>query len=110
MQKIENNKITLTKGDTLRATVTIKNPDGTEYIPTGGDEVRFAMKDANDTEGGALVIKVIPNDTQMLWLEPDDTKNLAVGDYMYDLQLTKENGDVDTFIDRGVMRLTEEVC
>ena len=39
MTSINGNTITLTRGDTLQATVSIKNADGTAYTPATGDSV-----------------------------------------------------------------------
>lgn len=108
MQRIGGKTIVLTKGDTFKATVVMKTEDGTEYAPESGDVVRFAMKQGYEDEQ-LLVEKVIPNDTLLLKLDPIDTKNLEVGEYVYDIEITYANGDVDTFIDRGTLKLTEEV-
>lgn len=105
---IKDNLITLTRGDTLIAHIEITNPDGSPYTPVEGDSVRFAMKSkVTDTE--PLLLIDIPIDTMDLKINPEDTKSLPFGKYIYDLQLTKANGDVDTFITMSSLRLTEEV-
>lgn len=105
---VSGTTITLTRGDTFKALVTITNVDGSPYMPQEGDHVRFAMKnDYNNKE--PLVFKDIPIDTMMLIIEPEDTKSLAFGKYVYDIQLTKSNGDVDTFITKAKINITEEV-
>lgn len=53
--------------------------------------------------------KDIPIDTMMLTLEPQDTADLNFGKYVYDIQLTKANGKVDTFISKAILKLSEEV-
>ena len=45
----------------------------------------------------------------LLQLTPDDTKSLEFGTYVYDIQITYSNGDVNTFLDKGTLKLTEEV-
>lgn len=103
-----NNAIYLTRGDTFKAVLTITYPDGSIYTPIEGDSIRFAMKrDVEDTE--CLILKDIPIDTMMLQLDPADTKELEFGSYIYDIQLTKANGDVDTFITASKLKLTVEV-
>lgn len=104
-----NNVITLTRGDSFYATVDIYNGDGkSKYVPQIGDKIRFALKkDIKDTE--CLILKEIPIDTLVLHLEPEDTKQLLFGEYIYDIQLTKANGDVDTFITKNKFKITEEV-
>ena len=54
-------------------------------------------------------MKDIPSDTMLLVLEPEDTKTLPFGKYVYDIQITYADGKVDTFITKGRLRLTEEV-
>ena len=106
--KVKNTNIYLTRGDTFKAKITITNPDGTIYTPQEGDQIRFAMKeDVNDEE--CLIWRNIPIDTMILELVPGDTKELDYGTYVYDIKLTKANGDVDTFITASKLKLTYEV-
>lgn len=106
--KVQRNTIYLTRGDTFKAHLSIKNPDGTEYIPKEGDSIRFALKeDVEDEE--CLILRDIPIDTMLLIIYPEDTKPLEFGNYVYDIQLTKANGDVDTFITASKLKLTAEV-
>lgn len=103
-----DNKITLTRGDTARIQVSITSADGSAYTPTTGDSVRFAMKKKySDSE--PLVKIDIPIDTLLLEILPEHTKTLDFGTYKYDVQITMADGSVDTFIDRGVFVITEEV-
>ena len=97
MQKISGKKIILTRGDTFKAIVGMVNENGEEYVPEQGDSIRFAMKEHYDDET-VLLEKTIPNDTLLLHIEPNDTKELPFGDYKYDIQLTYANGDVDTLL------------
>lgn len=100
--------ITLTRGDSFAADIGIFQPNGKPYTPSTGDKVRFAMKkDAKDEK--VLILKDIPIETLRLVLDPEDTKNLDFGSYVYDIQLTKSNGEVDTFITKSNLILTEEV-
>lgn len=104
-----NNKtkrIALVRGDTLRAQVEILVNDEA-YTPVSGDKIRFSMK-RNYSSSRILIHKKIPNDTLILYLEPKDTKKLAFGNYVYDIEITFANGDVDTFI-RGEFRIEPEV-
>ena len=106
--KVKKNTIFLTRGDTFKAHLTINNPDGTEYTPQEGDTVRFALKE-NIEDQECLILRDIPIDTMLLILNPEDTKGLEFGSYVYDIQLTKANGDVDTFITASKLKLTAEV-
>ncbi len=115
MVKIENNVITMTRGDTLRATVTITR-DAEPYTPVTGDAVRFALKrnvlNGSKTEykdAEPLILRDIPIDTLLLELTPDDTKALGFGEYVYDIQITFADGSVDTFIAAQKLVLSPEV-
>lgn len=101
--------ITLTKGDTFKRTLNLKKKTtGEPYIPTSGDSIRFAAKKKyKDDE--CVILFDIPYDTLLVHITPAMTKDLAVGDYVYDIQITYENGDVDTFIPNAKLTLTDEV-
>ena len=93
---VSGTMITLTRGDTFTALITITDSEGNQYVPVKGDRIRFAMK--TDYEDGApLLIKEIPIDTMILVIEPEDTKPLAFGKYVYDIELTDIGGKVSKF-------------
>ena len=101
--------ITLTKGDTFKRTLILRDKTtGDPYIPIEGDVIRFAAKKRYQDED-CLIYVDIPINTMLLHIRPEMTKNLAVGNYVYDMQITFANGDIDTFIDRAKLILTEEV-
>lgn len=105
---IKKTTITLTRGDTLKAQITLTDAEGNPYEPAAGDVIRFAAK-KNYSDNAILINKKIPTDTMILTLNPADTKELAFGDYVYDIQLTRSSGEVDTFITKGTLVITEEV-
>lgn len=112
--KVEENKITMTRGDTLRVRVGIV-VDDEAYTPQANDVVRFALKhsqlNAMQTEYAEkkpLISKVVPNSTQILQLNPGDTKELGFGRYDYDVEITFADGTVSTFIS-DTLTLTKEV-
>ena len=108
MLKIDGTTITLTRGDSLAVKLDIYDFEGNTYTPSSGDIIRFAMKKSySDSE--CLISKVIPNDTMMLSLAPSNTKDLAFGSYVYDIEITFGSGAVDTFIDKATFRISEEV-
>lgn len=106
---VSGTTITLTRGDTFIANVSILDSDGNPYIPKEGDSIRFAMKMTYD-DAKPLLVKEIPIETMNLILDPEDTKDFSFGTYVYDIQLTKSTGEVDTFIAKAKIKLTEEVC
>ena len=110
MVKIENNVITITRGDTLETRVLIELGSRHDYVPAAGDKIRFALKAAY-ADDEPIIVKEIPNDTLILRLEASETKLLMARKkpYVYDIQLTTPGGFVVTFIDRGSFYVTEEV-
>ena len=110
MVTINGTSITITRGDTLDITVEILYPDGSPYTVRDGDVVRFALKQRY-TDEEPLVLKEIPHVGMNLRLEADETKVLKAGGapYVYDIQITMEDGTVCTFIDRAKFTVTEEV-
>lgn len=99
----------MTRGDTLRVLLTLQDESGNIYTPASGDRIRFAMK-RNYNDATPIVVKEIPNNSLELVLNPEDTKNLMQpSSYVYDIEMTYANGDVDTFIDKAKLMLTEEV-
>lgn len=105
---VSGTTITLTRGDTFMALITLTDSENNPYVPVEGDKIRFAMKQTY-TDEEPIVIKDIPIDTMKLILKPEDTKNIAFGKYVYDIQLTKATGEVDTFITKAKINITEEV-
>lgn len=103
-----NMGIMLTRGDTFVAKIELAYEDDTPAEVENGATLRFALKeDYEDTD--TLILKDIPIDTMVLKLDPEDTKSLDYGTYVYDVQLTHANGDVDTVIPRKTLTLQEEV-
>ena len=108
MVTITGTTITMVRGDTAKITV---SADNYEFQPT--DAVRFAVKKRyTDPDEEVLIEKPVDVISGILLIEPEDTKGLAMGEskgkYVYDIELTKEDGTVDTFI-RGILVLLEEV-
>lgn len=98
----------MVRGDTAVFQLQIKTASGSAYTPTSDDKIRFAMKKRySDTR--TLIKKQINNSTLLLTLEPNDTKGLGFGDYVYDIELTKQDGTVDTIVPKACFRLLEEV-
>lgn len=111
MVTINGTSISVTHGDTLDLTIEILYPDGSPYVVRDGDVIRFALKQRY-TDAEPLICKEIPHAGMNLRLEADETKQLRAGgpSYVYDIQITMEDGTVCTFIDRAKFTVTEEVA
>ena len=113
MFKIKGTRILLIRGDTLITEVKIKR-NGEDYEVQPGDVVRFALKRSEMKKDNTayldekpLITKIIPNESLILRLESEDTAKLPFGRYHYDIQLTMEDGTVDTFISNTLDLLAE---
>lgn len=106
---IEGSNIYLTRGDTLILNIEMYNGN-TPYVPVDGETVRFALKsNYEDPDEDVLINKDIDIETMQLTILPQETKELKMGrKYVYDIEFTDINGNVDTFI-KGIFYLGEEV-
>ena len=108
MVSVNGTTIEMTRGDSLTVQIGINNADGTPYVPSQGDVVRFALK-KDYSDKSPLIIKTVDVGDLLLKLLPSDTKQLPYGDYVYDVELTQEDGTVDTFVAKARLKLSEEV-
>jgi hypothetical protein len=106
MFSISDNEIRITRGDTARMELDIKNSEGEAYEPQEGDVVKFTVKGA-PTDLLPLIQKDYTNGG--FTIEPADTEKLNFGAYFYDVQITLANGDVCTIIPPTQFIVVEEV-
>lgn len=106
MFRIENNVITITRGDTASFSVTIKQSDGTTY-DYSNDTVLFTVKQNICTTEKLLQKTVVYGEDVVLL--PSDTEGLPYGDFWFDVQLTGGAGTVQTVITPTKFRITGEV-
>lgn len=105
----ETSRIIMTRGDTVKISVGVKfKESGEPYEPEADDTIRFSVKKYL-SDKNPVIVKDVPIETMLLVLDPDDTKSLSFGEYHYDVQLIKKNGDTDTIIPDKILELTGEV-
>ena len=100
--------IQLTRGDTARLTITIQNDlDGNDYEVAPTDTLKLTIKKTvNDSK--PAVQKTVTGYSQF-YIEPEDTKDLSFGKYLYDVELTTASGDVYTVIVPTAFEILKEV-
>lgn len=93
-----HNNITLTRWDTLTLALSLTK-DGEVYVPEETDSIRFALSKGylGDVAYDLKAEKSVPLDTLTFTLSSNDTK-LDYGEYNYDVEVTHDDGCVDTFI------------
>lgn len=109
MLTVSGNKITLTRGDTLTLLIALTKGSQT-YTPEPTDSIRFAIARGYVGEA-AYDLKIsatVPNDTLTVIISAEQTKALAYGTYNYDVEITHDDGTVDTVIS-STITITGEV-
>lgn len=108
MLTISNNKINLTRGDTMILEVALKDESGEEYVPSAGDKIYFRLK-KSVTAKDILIEKEIPYDTRILQLNEEDTEDLKFGTYCYEIELVTEANYHFTVIANTEFEISQEL-
>lgn len=90
MFNIRNRNIYHIRGDTGRFRVELKYEDGEEVA---GYEAYFSVKKKLKDEDYLFQVKV---EDGVVEITPEMTKNLPFGDFVYDIEVHTEDGEVQT--------------
>lgn len=107
MLVITNDTVHLTRGDNADIEVIIKDLNGNTYTLQEGDKLLFTLK-RNCVTDTIVIQKDITSDS-VITLEHDDTKDLNYGKYVFDVQLTMDDGQVYTVIEPHNFIIEKEV-
>ena len=94
MVKVTENQIFLTKGDSAKLDVAI-TVSGETY-DYSNDTVKLGVK-KQFSDAECVIEKTVDENGSIIFV-PDDTKDLPVGTYFYDLKIVTEDNDVCTVI------------
>lgn len=86
MLKIKRNSVYLTRGDSLSLHVDLVDDEGNPYVPEAGDRAFFRMK-KSPSSSELLIEKEFPVDEMVIDLDPEDTEDLAFGQYVYEVEM-----------------------
>ena len=105
----KDNTIHLTRGDTARFSLgqIVNTITNTNYTPTAEDTVTMTIK-KTVMQADPFVQIIVPGG-EVLHIKPEDTKAMAFGKYVYDIQITMADGDVYTIIPPTTFELLKEV-
>lgn len=105
----KDNTIHLTRGDTARFSIgqIVNTITNTNYTPTAEDTVTMTIK-KTVMQADPCVQIIVPGG-EVLHIKPEDTKAMAFGKYVYDIQITMADGDVYTIIPPTTFDLLKEV-
>lgn len=90
----------MVRGDT--GTFSVAPKINGEYVLEDGDHIWFTLRKIKDNR--ILIQKDITefeNGIAEIVIEPNDTVNMELGNYIYDLKMIREDGTVDSLIPGG---------
>ena len=98
--KIQGTNISMTRGDSEAIKVTVKDTLGNVIPLVTGDTIYFTARESMLTQQRLIekIITEFDDGKALININPQDTNNLQFTSYVYDIQLTKENGTVKTII------------
>lgn len=106
MFKVDNNNISMIRGDSGVFTITITDTAGNDVALTDGDVLTFTLR--RTPRSPTIVLqKTITDGT--LTINPSDTQDMPFGSYVYDVELKRADGYTDTIIPPHEFCILEEV-
>lgn len=102
---ISGTNISMTRGDSESLTVRCS-------VPFADGDMLF-MTVRSDAESPIEFQKTVtdfgPQGEAVIVIDHDDTEGMDFGDYLYDIQVTRESGTVTTLVKPAKFTLTEEI-
>lgn len=102
-----DNTIRITRGDTARINVDLKNSSGETYELLESDILIFSVKRTIESDEYCIQKQIIGSN--MFYFKPEDTNKLDFRKYKYDVQLVTENEEVYTVIEPSTFEVMPEV-
>lgn len=100
MATTNQSKLSMVRGDTFAFSVSMIK-DGTPIHFQDGDKLYFTVK-RSGLEKHSLISKVVKefaaDGSASIHIEPKDTKEIAFGNYVYDIELITKAGSVSTIV------------
>lgn len=109
--KIQGTDISMTRGDSEAIKVTVKDAFGNVVPLVTGDTIHFTVRESviSPTKIIEKIITEFDDGKALITIVPQDTGNLEFTSYVYDIQLTREDGTVKTIITPADFTITGEV-
>lgn len=106
MFRVNDNKISLIRGDSGQFSITVTDMNGKEVALNDDDVLTFTVR--RTVRNPNIVLQKIITGGE-LTINPSDTEGLTFGAYIYDVELKRADGYVDTVIPPHEFLLMEEV-
>lgn len=109
--EIQGTNISMIRGDSEVIKVSCRNESGVDFPFTEGDIVYFTVKRSVYTEEKILqkIVTEFTEGAALITILPEDTRELKIGAYYYDIQLNRANGQVKTIIPPSRFTINAEV-
>ena len=98
--KIQGTNISMIRGDSQSIIVSVIDTDDNKVPLITGDIIYLTVKDSVNTEEKVLqkVVTQFEDGNATIEITPDDTKDIPFKTYVYDIQLNRVDGTVNTII------------
>ena len=103
MLKVRGTKITFNRGDDIFIKVDIYDSEGQTYTLREGDKLFYSVKKKETDENYAIAPRELDRD--VMHIAPEDTYDLAFGDYVYDVHMVTAEGRSSTIIKPSILTL-----
>ena len=107
LKTFEDNTIHLTRGDTARLEVPLDNEQGEIYVMAEGDTLTLRMKKKLSDAEPCLTKE--SKGENLFHFEPDDTKHLPFGLYVYNVRIITAKGEEYTVVEPTTFKICEVV-
>ena len=97
---VSGTDLTITRGDTGAIRVAVSDAEGEPVPLEDGDMIELTVRERLGASGKLLYKKVTEfvGGEALITIYPEDTSNLEFRIYVYDVQLTRANGQVKTIV------------
>lgn len=108
---IQGTNIKMIRGDTESIRVAVEKDGGVKLDLVKGDVIYFTVKENYYSEDRKIqkVISEFENGEALITIHPEDTRQLKPGNYVYDIQLNRSNGQVKTIVPKSNFRIEADV-
>lgn len=106
MFRVNDNNISLIRGDSGQFCITVTDMNGKEVALNDDDVLTFTVR--RTVRNPNIVLQKIITGGE-LTINPSDTEGLTFGAYIYDVELKRADGYVDTIIPPHEFCILEEV-
>lgn len=98
--EIQGTNISMIRGDSETIKVSCEDAQGVNVPLEDGDTLYFTVKKSTNTEEKILqkIVSEFTEGVALITIFPKDTRELKIGNYYYDIQLNRANGQVKTII------------